>query len=147
MREYRGIDIITGEWIFGSLIVDEKGNHYIGRAIMPAPSKSMLFLQGRRNSETLNRFIGMGFSMVIPVTVGEDTGMTDMNGKQIFEGDIVHTKEFNLKDTKYEDHNYLIEFANGYYFLSRKKRKMALNVWNHQCEVIGNKFENSNLLK
>lgn len=103
MREilFRGQTFI-GEWVEGSLIIDESNNYYIGKAVMSKPSESMLFLQGRGNGKTLTRFVGIGFVRVIPETVGEFTGLYNCGKQKIFEEDIVRF-EGNLYRVRRED--------------------------------------------
>lgn len=74
---------------------------------------------------------------VDPKTVGEYTGMTDKNGKKIFEGDVV-TNSCGRKET--------VEFYKGRYypFIAFPE----YNCWDEkECEVIGNIHDNPELLK
>ena len=147
MREFRGIDIITGEWIFGSLIVDEYGNYYIGKKIVPTPSKEMWFLQGRRSGKLIGRFVGIGFKMVIPESVGRDTGMADALNQKIFEGDILCFEKYNgvvEYSELFAKYRLIYSQHSGNWFDFEGKNGYPIS---HDGIVIGNKFEHPNLLE
>lgn len=61
---------------------------------------------------------------VIPETVGQFIGLTDKNGNKIFESDIVYNGVFKAQ----------IEFSNDTFFAD-------------ECEIIGNIYDNKELLK
>jgi uncharacterized phage protein (TIGR01671 family) len=76
------------------------------------------------------------------------TGMLDMFGYDIYEGDIVrlYWKKMPLR-------NYVVDFENGTFFLQRENQKMAMHYiggsWEyseHTMEVLGNVYENKSYI-
>ena len=80
---------------------------------------------------------------VIPETLGQFTGMVDMNGKEIYEGDIIFFEP-------YQTHNNdrIIKFQNGCFVaeLIRNGYSEAITCPD-MYEVIGNIYENKELMK
>ena len=92
---------------------------------------------------------------VIPETVGQYTGLTDKNGKKIFEGDIVKarvTENTGYGTKKYES-IYEIKYHEKYcyFYLAREKNNLLFDGnWSYfvsQFEIIGNIHDNPELLK
>lgn len=122
MREilFRGKRVDNGEWVYGYFLV--------------LPMGETIILSNK------------GYAKVYPETVGEYTGLTDKNGKKIFEGDIVqyqpeymceplqsvveyYADKWNYPAFDLEDHNYE---ANGLQCAHEEDG----------CEVIGNIHDN-----
>lgn len=72
------------------------------------------------------------------------TGLQDRNGKEIYEGDIL---KFKMYDGKYE--NYKIIFRNAEFEAINEEDTnfISADIWNVYGEVIGNIYENPELLE
>lgn len=86
---------------------------------------------------------------VYPETVGEYTGLTDKNGKKIFEGDIVECKWFNAM-VRIEHRKHLIIFSDGsfcaeWYIGQDNYHNDLHNTFD--IKVIGNIHDNPELLE
>ena len=74
-------------------------------------------------------------------TIGQYTGLTDKNGKKIFEGDIV-----NIEYLETTVKNSVIEYIGSSFYGSTDSDSWELDEYN-QLEVIGNIHDNPELLK
>lgn len=88
---------------------------------------------------------------VIPETVGQYTGLTDKNGKKIFEGDIV-SRYVNRLDKRVNasvKNNTTVASWVCEFFLYKDKEQVFLanRVGKNDCYVIGNIHDNPELLK
>lgn len=132
---FRGKDlsgVLDHSWIFGSLDTTEK----------EYPSIIYLDRFGNRCRISVNH-----------KTVGQYTGLTDKNGKKIFEGDIVRLYgDENNPDTKMIDYNALVIFKKGRFCAidgtedNHSFERLIFNSYLN-CEVIGNKYDNPELLE
>ena len=120
MREilFRGKRVDTKEWVYGYYFEGFTGIPYI------------LVLY--------DHILGMTeFYEVIPETVGQFTGLTDKNGKKIFEGDVVRIEDFVNATVKWRED--IACWTLQSYIIG--------NTWgSSMLEVIGNIHDNPELL-
>ena len=128
MREilFRGKRKDNGEWETGSLIIIRDGC-----------SDKEVFIADKMTGY---------HTPVIPETVGQYTGLTDKNGRKIFEGDIIKGKVHEVNG--YRDRRGVVEY-HGVGFIMN----LEPNSWYDQknipfdCEIIGNIYDNPELLE
>lgn len=78
---------------------------------------------------------------VYPHTIGQFTGLKDRNGKEIYEGDIVSII------TDCAAFIYKIVFDEGWFCLADKDNNVWDDMIGKEIKVIGNIYDNSELLK
>ncbi len=119
MREilFRGKLENCDKWIYGDLL--HKGVDYV---------------TGIRDERTHE------VRAVLPETIGQYTGLTDKNGKEIFEGDIVQHYHYGIGD---------IGYSTGEAMFTITADNVCItfdNVWGYELEVIGTIHDNPELL-
>ena len=105
------------------------------------------FLDSVLNNKHFIKSINNGIDYeVIPETVGQFTGLYDINGKEIFEGDIV-------KELDYGHYTYQVEWKDtscGFEPFSDSEENCHHcdgGLDSRRCEVIGNIYDNPELLE
>ena len=119
---YRGKRLDNGQFIEGSLIGED-------------------VIVGKIIDFEEDYFTTEFWYKVDPETVGQFTGMTDKNGKKIFEGDIYNMGEPSIK--------YVVVWKVAMFIGSQigNKSYAGLGYWVSDIEVIGNIYDNKELLK
>ncbi|MBD5381977.1 MAG: hypothetical protein HDR73_09010 [Clavibacter sp.] len=87
---------------------------------------------------------------VVPDTIGQYTGVDDINGKHIFEGDIVH---FTFKNLHNQDRNAYVFYKDGEWMCQSSDRECnptclfpGYKAGIFDIEVIGNIYDSPELL-
>lgn len=132
MREilFRGNRKDNGEWVYGNYAVTDNNEkqHFI--------------------------FQNKAFEFeVVPETVGQYTGITDDNGKKIFEGDILGVTnddpDYDYITKVYLDCDTLCVDVQGQDY-DYTSIGFAIEIWDDECdqvEIIGNIYDNPELLE
>ena len=131
MREilFRGKRIDNGEWVEGSLLLLKKPILYAAITYQH---------EWEDGKFTLVRMD------VDPHTVGQYTGLTDKNGKRIFEGDILEGRDFDV-----ENGYGVVEWNDGAWEVISEGNCCGTfhqNYWGNEFEIIGNIHDNPELV-
>lgn len=136
MREilFRGKRADNGEWIYGNLLVD----YPCCKNGVDETVKLYSILDFKTNEEEVKKV------EVIPSTVGQYTGLTDRNGKKIFEEDILNTTNSNcaIWYVDYKNTGFCCNQGNANYSCVLDEFMQFSDV-----EVIGNIQDNPELLE
>jgi uncharacterized phage protein (TIGR01671 family) len=131
----------NGEWVEGSLLVDEAGNCYIGVYIYPRQETDIV-VGGRTNGKTHRRFHGIGFTQVDSNTICQYTGLTDKNGNKIWENDVVFVTDDEGRSGQVDTGVGEIDFLEGFWYISGNVQNSLYDINNcFLIEVIGNIFD------
>ena len=127
--KFRGKRLDNGEWVYGSLTQSET-NDKNGEPFMVSYIAPFIPVASEGGFELVK------MDRVKPATIGQFTGLTDKNGKEIYEGDIIRHKDMvKPYHVIYDGHQFTPN--DGFRSLSYPKH------W----EVVGNIHDNPELIK
>ena len=123
---FRGKRADNGEWVYGDLI-----HRQIWKKSVP------VIIHNQDD----------GFDQyeeyeIVPSSVGQYTGLNDRNNEKIFDGDIV--------DGDYPMSRGSVAFSGGCFeieHMDKAESKSILACWNEEINIIGNIYDNPELLK
>ena len=128
---FRGKRTDSGEWVYGYYT---KARYFL--------NKKEMHIIFEPDVEAFPHCEFTGYEEVLPETVGQYTGLTDKNGKRIFEGDIVSL-------VKHDGLIYKVVYVPCRYELVNSKgvNCFVLDIYKSEnIEVIGNIHDNPELL-
>ena len=137
----------TGRWVYGDLMQTQilfrcktdKGRWMRGDLLRKPQHDVYSIVEQKEDME---------YYLVDKNTIGQYTGLTDKNGTGIFEGDILKIVD-DEGNTDFSDGGVgNVEFAYGLWYVSGKPQN---GLWDllqaYYCEVLGNIYDNPELLK
>lgn len=132
---YRAKRIDSGEWVKGNLITDEHNPNICFIGYLFAMDES-----GNVHDTDIAK--------VDPSTICQCTGLKDKNGKLIWENDIVFVTDDDGNSGQVDTGVGEVDFFEGLWYISGNVQNALYDINKiHQIKVIGNIFDNPELLE
>lgn len=108
-----------------------------------APDNYDFELSFRPKPRVIRRYLGELDGYYDNIVIQQFTGLYDKDGREIYEGDIIYI-EFNKK----ESFTRKVVFRYGYFGVERGNilKPALLHQYQNRCKILGNIFENTELL-
>lgn len=151
--KFRGKSIDNGLWIYGSYHKHDRVKLCIASEEEVIKNKQHIIY--RDSMADWNMDVPVMGAEVDSETVGEFTGLKDKNGKEIYEGDVcvipdfypsVYVEDGDYKE-KYEDTTVVIKYADACFYFCDENEMPICAVDYKEIEIIGNIYENPELIK
>lgn len=131
--KFKGKNIEDGKWIYGSLITETYWDEF--RAFI------------MDNSDEEKSIFDKIFE-VYPETICQFTGLKDLNGKDVYEGDIVIAIHPNCYGVEKEEFKAVVVWSQKYLAWALEEDGNVYPLHGYKIkEVIGNIYDNPDLLK
>lgn len=142
--KFRGKRIDNDEWIIGNLHIPNM--LFTGMFICPNTTYGDV-APGFDDGEDFNEIVKNGCAIghyhhVIPESVGQFTGLHDKNEKEIYEGDIISVDDWTVVRVEWGTDCWELIMEDNEPYIDD-----SLGNFNDLIEVIGNIYENSELIK
>ena len=133
---FRGKRTDNGEWIVGCLLIDYITGQYFLHDLGNSVNES-----SKIGEEGYLRFVAFE---IAPETLCQYTGLKDKNGNRIWENDIIkHEVSDTIGTVKWYTEDYVGWCVDD---VQIDEQQFTVEMWD-ECEVIGNIFDNPELLK
>ena len=158
MREilFRGKRLDNGEWVEGSFLRDGEAHRLVRQEGLPF---SDCYIVPKTERDNVRTYLSQGILLgviayhVDPSTIGQYTGLTDKNGKRIFEGDVVAQSWYDFYEPADDSFGEVVFYVADCSFSVLDLNKNEIMSIGHgrachyEVEIIGNIHDNPELLE
>ena len=141
LTKFRGKSLSTGEWVYGSLVIEEYENNITYAIVTDTSFEEQRYSRCGGDVELYaTAFI------VDPNTVGQYINIDDKDEKEIYERDFVQDKFNNIGEVKVGHYEYDSKFHLGVHIVFTDKSICPFTGCVYREKVIGNRTDTPELL-